>query len=126
MKWTKKKWAGVVGCILLSILIVAGCVPKMRPPHDIISNAEMAIARARQVNAIVYAPLDLKFAEEKIAKAKQAMTKENYETAYQLAEDALLDAQVAEAKSKAEKSKGFSQKMEENIDSLRQEIERTP
>jgi len=54
------------------------------------------------------------------------MTKENYETAYQLAEDALLDAQVAEAKSKAEKSKGLSQKMEETIDSLRQEIERTP
>ena len=126
MKYTKKIWASVIGFMVLSILIVAGCGPKMRPPHDTISNAEMAISRAREVNAIVYAPLDLKFAEEKIAKAKQAMSTENYETAYRLAEDSLLDAQVAEAKSKAIKSQELSQKMEENINSLRQEIERTP
>jgi hypothetical protein len=126
MKRTKKVWAGTVGCIILVILMVTGCGPKMRPPHDVISNAEMAINRARDANAITYAPLDLKFAEEKVAKAKEAMSMENYEEADQLAQDAMLDAQVAETKSRAEKAKKVSQDMQENIDSLQQELQRNP
>jgi hypothetical protein len=97
----------------------------MLPPNDRISNAEMAIERARQENAITYAPLDLKLAEEKLENAKKAVSVKNYSAAARLADESLLDAQTAEARSKAEKAKDMSQKMQENVDSLRKELERT-
>ena len=129
MKQRKKLSIGRIGIIrlfILSILVISGCGPKMMPPHDKISNAEMAISRARDANANVYAPLDLKLAEDKIANAKKAMSIGDNQTAAMQADEALIDAQTAEAKSKAEKAKELSQKMQENIDSLRQELERTP
>jgi hypothetical protein len=118
----------VVEILLLMILMslsAVGCGPKIPPPHDRISNAEMAIERARQENASVYAPLDLKLAEEKLENAKKAMSVNNYSTAARLAEESLLDAQTAEVRSKAEKAKELSQKMQESVDSLRKELERT-
>jgi hypothetical protein len=85
----------------------------------------MAIDRARQENAMEYAPLDLKLAEEKLDNAKKAMSANNHSLAARLAEESLLDAQTAEARSKAEKAKGMSQKLQDSVDSLRRELERT-
>lgn len=126
MECTEKSGAIALPFILLTMLLLMGCAAKMRPPTDLISEAEMTIMRARKANAINFAPLDLKYAEEKIAIAKKEMVKENYEKSYQLAQDALLDAQAAEAKSNAAEAKGLSKKMEETIKTLKQEIERTP
>lgn len=125
MKSVRSVRAGIVLFIILHSFIIAGCGPKMMPPHDRISNAEMAIERARDESANFYAPLDLKIAEEKLENAKKAMSDGDYKTAGRQAEEALLDAQTAEARSKAEKAKEMSQKMQENVDSLRQELERT-
>jgi hypothetical protein len=116
--------AAILICVLLGISIL-GCGPKIPPPHDRISTAEMAVERARQENANIYAPLDLKIAEEKLENAKKAMSVNNYSTATRLAEESLLDAQTAEARSKAEKAKELSQKMQDSVESLRRELERT-
>jgi hypothetical protein len=125
MKFIKNIAVGIHLLLVLLFLAALGCGPKIPPPHDRISNAEMAIERARQENAIVYAPLDLKLAEEKLENAKKAMSVNNHSTATRLAEESLLDAQTAEARSKAEKAKEMSQKMQESVDSLHKEIERT-
>jgi hypothetical protein len=125
MKSDKMVVAGILLLLILMSLSVVGCGPKIPPPHDRISNAEMAIERARQENAGVYAPLDLKLAEEKLENAKKGMSVNNYATATRLAEESLLDAQTAEVRSKAEKAKELSQKMQESVDSLRKELERT-
>lgn len=117
---------GLIAALAASILFFTGCGPKILPPHDKISTAEMAISRARDANASLYAPLDLKLAEDKLANAKKAMSADDNQTAARQADEALIDAQTAEAKSKAEKAKELSQKMQDNIDSLRQELERTP
>lgn len=125
MKFMRSVRAGIILFIILNSFIITGCGPKMLPPHNTISNAEMAIERARDENANFYAPLDLKIAEEKLENAKKAMSDGDYKTAGRQAEESLLDAQTAEARSKAEKAKEMSQKMQENVDSLRQELERT-
>jgi hypothetical protein len=125
MKTDKALAAAAILIFVLVSMAAVGCGPKIPPPHDRISNAEMAIERARQENAIIYAPLDLKLAEEKLENAKKAMSVNNNSTATRLAEESLLDAQAAEARSKAEKAKEMSQKMQESVDSLRRELERT-
>ena len=56
---------------------------------------------------------------------KKNMSVNNYSAATRLAEESLLDAQTAEVRSKAEKAKELSQKMQESVDSLRKELERT-
>ncbi len=116
-------------CILfltaLMALALMSCGPKIPPPLDRISTAELAIQRARQENADIYAPLDLKLAEDKLANAKKAMSVNNNSAAARLAEESLLDAQTAEARSRAEKAKEMSQRMQESVDTLRKELERT-
>ncbi|MBF0225304.1 MAG: DUF4398 domain-containing protein [Desulfobacterales bacterium] len=120
----KNRYLTIFPIILVSFwLIGSGCAAKIPAPIDKISNVEMAITRARESNANNYAPLDLKLAEEKLAEAKSCMTKEEYKKATIKAEEALLDAQVAEAKARAEKAKKDSKEMQESVDLLRKEIE---
>lgn len=126
MEWTGKNWTISLSCLLAAMLLLVGCAAKIQPPADLISTAEMTIMKARDANAVNYAPLDLQHAEGKIAAAKEEMAKGNYDKSHQLAQDALLDAQVAEAKSTAANAKALSKKAEEDINALKQEIERTP
>jgi predicted S18 family serine protease len=124
MKSEKVVRAGFILSIVFCSFFIAGCGPKMLPPHDKISDAEMALDRAREEGAGDYDPADLKSAEDKLARAKKAMSDRDYKTATRLAEESAIDAQTAEARSKAAKAKELSRQMEENVDSLRKEVER--
>lgn len=119
-----------IGCrnmilVVGALLVIIGCAAKIPPPVDKIAQVEREIQRARESGADIYAPLDLKLAEEKLAEAKDAMAKEKNDKAAQKAEEALTDAQVAEAKSRAAKEKKRTEELQESVDTLRQEIKRT-
>jgi hypothetical protein len=117
-------------CLILSIfvamgiMLMVGCAAKVAPVENI-SSAEMAIKEAESSNAGVNAPLELKLATEKLSQAKAAMQKEELEEARRLADEALLDAKLAEAKSRSEKAKKATQELRDSIQTLRQEIERS-
>jgi hypothetical protein len=110
--------------IMLSLLILGGCAAKVAPVESI-ANAEMAIKIAQERNAVTYSPLELRLAEDKLKDAKSAVEKEEFEKAERLAEKALMDARFAEAKALSGKAKKLAQDMRQNIETLRQEIERT-
>jgi len=110
--------------VATTILVMVGCAPKVAPIEDI-SNAQMAIKEAEDSNAAVYAPLELKFATDKLTKARTALQAEKYEEALQLANEAQLDAKLAEAKSRSEEAKKTTQELRDSIETLRQEIERS-
>lgn len=109
--------------VMLIFLISIGCASKVAPVENI-TGAAMAIKEAENANAGVYAPLELRLAEEKLTAAKQAMGREEYTEARRLADEALADAQLAEAKSRAEKSKMTAEELRESIETLKREIER--
>jgi hypothetical protein len=117
-------------CLILSIfvamgiMLMVGCAAKVAPVENI-SSAEMAIKEAESSNAGVNAPLELKLATEKLSQAKAAMQKEEFEEARRLADESLLDAKLAEAKSRSEKAKKATQELRDSIQTLRQEIERS-
>jgi hypothetical protein len=94
-------------------------------PLEKITTVQKAIDAARESNAIINAPLELKLAEDKLAKAKLAINEEEFEMARRLADEALIDAKLAEAKSRAEKAKKLEQEMRKSIDTLRHELERS-
>jgi len=109
---------------VMSILVLTGACASVGPPVEKIAKGEMAIANARQSNAITYAPLELKFAEDKLKMAKQAMKDEDYEKAHKLVDQALLDAKTAEAKSRSEKAKRSAKELRESIEEMGQELNR--
>ena len=122
----KKKIAWPALTILIAGIIpfMVGCASKVAPVENITS-AEMAIMVAQESNASVHAPLELKIAADKLKQAKAAMELEEFDKAQRLADEATVDAQLAEARSRSEKSKKVAQEIRDNIETLRHEIERS-
>lgn len=110
----------------LSVMFVMACASTGPAPLDLISRVEMVIQGARSSQAETYAPLPLKLAEEKLAEAKAAMDEDDYDRARRAAEAALADAELAQSRAKAEKTKRLSEDMEKSVRSLHEEIERKP
>ncbi len=111
--------------VLLAAFVLIGCASKGEAPIENITGAELAIRSAAEGDAKVYAPLELRIAEDKLNAAKQAVEKEDYIKAKHLADEALANAKLAEVKSRAEQAKKSTEEIRENIETLRREIERT-
>ncbi len=97
---TKTYWIGIFGVLFL----LSGCHnPKILSTQiEKVSIAEMAIIKAQDSRASEFAPQELRNAQNKLQKAKEALQNKNYNEAALLAEQALVDAKLAEAKSEFE------------------------
>ena len=110
-------------CVLISFLTLAGACAGIAPIEKM-AKLDSQIESARQAEAIVYAPLELKFAEDKYKKAQIAIEDKDYEKANRLADEAFLDAQLAEEKAMSAQAKQEAQEMRESVDALRSELMR--
>jgi hypothetical protein len=119
----RKRIRKFIGLSVLSLSLLSGACASGTPPVAKISDVENAILRARESAAITYAPLDLKFAEDKLKQAKKLVAKEEFSPAIRLLDEALVDAKLAEAKSRSEQEKMQTAEMRESINQLRKEIE---
>lgn len=111
--------------VVLIAMIFSGCASKNIAPVESIAGAESAIKEAANSTATVYAPLELKLAEDKLSAANAAVKKEEFTEAKRLADEALMDAKLAEAKSLSGKTKKQAREMRNSVETLRKEIERT-
>jgi macrodomain Ter protein organizer (MatP/YcbG family) len=69
------------------------------------------------------APGELNAAEEKLAQAKQAAYKRDYDRAIRLSEQASFDADYARYKAASEKTRKMAEDLSNNIKRLRQEVD---
>ncbi len=114
--------AGVAAAVSLT----AGCAT-MAPPTDEISNADLAIKKAEQANAPQYSPLEMRLAREKLEQARDLSRSEDNDElmkARRLAEEALVQAQLAEAVANNERAMANKAEAEKTIATLRDEISR--
>ncbi len=111
--------------IIFGVLLLAACGGREIMVADKISSAEMFIIRAQESDAEKYAPRELRLAQEKLQEARTALERQAYTAARHKAEEALADAQLAEAKARAEKIKKHIRELTDSIDTLRDEFERT-
>jgi hypothetical protein len=116
-----RQWIGVL--LICGVVGMAGCAGK--PPLANLSQAELAVQEADTKTASQYAPLELKTAREQLADAKRAMDDEEYDEARRLADQALVNAQLAEAKAGAEKARQAAAELQKSIQTLRAEAERS-
>jgi hypothetical protein len=82
------------------------------------------VQQADKSKASAYAPRELGLAREKFDRAKRAMDVEHYEEARRFAEQALVDAQLAETKAEADSAEQTARELRKAIESLRDEAQR--
>ncbi|RJR22773.1 MAG: DUF4398 domain-containing protein [Nitrospiraceae bacterium] len=123
----RNRWGSTLKILLLLFccaFLLGSCATKGVPPVKEIATVERSINMARESNAEIYAPLELRYAEDKLQQAKAAMQMEEYTKAGRLTDEAAIDARLAETKALTEKEKKSVKETKDNIDILRNEIER--
>ena len=107
-----------------TILTVATGCSTVDPPKAQIAAADLAIQDATKSRAPEFAPLELRMARDKLDAAQRAMNKEEYSHARRLAEEALVDAELAEAKASSEAARKAASDLQQSLETLRREAER--
>lgn len=105
---------------LLAVLILAGVGCSTTPlPKSEMARSESALQDAELAGAREFAPLEFRRANEKYAEANAAVEDNDYVLARLKADESRIDAELAEAKSFAEKSSIDMQKLRSKIQRLR-------
>jgi hypothetical protein len=90
--------------ILISLvcLVLAACTT-VRPDAAIFEVAEQAILAAEAAGGDEFAPVEMRFAREKLDSAKKGMEKEKYDVSVYLVEESEINAELAIEKSRTAK-----------------------
>jgi len=112
-----------IGFAAVLVASVAACGSAPKPKAEL-ALSKAALNNAEQAGAREHAPVLLRKARDKHSTAMRAYDKENMTTAKRLAQQALVDAEAAQAKANAQKSLVALQELREGIDLMRTEINR--
>ena len=104
-------------------IILAGCA-STPPPTEQMAISRAAVSNANSAGGNEYAPLQYKSAMEKMDAAERAMADKNYVRARQLAEEAQVDAKLAEMMARSAQAQKAADALQDDIRVLRHEIDR--
>lgn len=105
-------------------LVLAACTT-VRPDENIFDVAEQAIQAAEAVGGDEFAPVEMRFAREKLASAKKGMEKEKYEVSVYLVAESEINAELAIAKSRTAKSRRRVNELRRSNEELDQKMRAT-
>jgi len=97
----------------------------MAPDPDAVASAETAIQAAERAGAEELAPVELRFAREKLESAKLGMDKRKYAVAMYLIEESEINSELAIEQSRAAKSRRKVNELRRSNEVLREELEST-
>jgi hypothetical protein len=117
------QWYRTVGTIGCAAVVMAGCASIPQPTEQL-AVSKAAVANAVSAGGAEYAPAEMKSAQDKMVQATRAMDKEDYESARWLAEEAQVDARLAEKTAHSAKAQKAAVAMGDDIRALREEINR--
>jgi len=96
------------------------------PPDAELAAAETALTEAADADAMEHAPAPLALARDRLERARRAAAAgENHEAA-RLAEQALVNAQLAAAEARSEVAREHAEELRMSIQTLRDEVARRP
>lgn len=104
-------------------LCLLGACASVPPPHQQLGAARAMVAQAGQV-AANDAPAELATAQHKLARAEQAMKREDHANARIYAEQAEVDAKYAWTLAENARAQRAAAEVSQGISTLRQELER--
>ena len=95
------------------------------PPTNELQAAELAIASAEQDQVADYALPELNDARKSLDAARVAVSNEDMVLATYLATESAANAQLASARTQMLKAKAVNEEMQNSIDTLKLELQRT-
>jgi len=120
---TTGRTIGLAGLLAITAVLLGACATAP-PPIEQMAVSNAALKHAASADAGALAPAEMSLARDKMARAEQAVTAKEYERALVLAQQAQLDAQLAEAKAEAAKSRKAADALLESSRVLREEMSR--
>jgi hypothetical protein len=96
------------------VAALAGCA-QAPVPHEAMTTADLALARARTAGAADHAAVELARAAAKLQEARAAIRAKAHERARGLAEQALVDAELAEIKAQAAQEQASARRLRERV-----------
>jgi hypothetical protein len=109
---------------LIALVTAAGCATTPIP-NEKIAVAKASLQHAEQSGAPELAPVEMSEARGKLARAEKAAADHDAQPATQLAEQANVDAQLAEATAQEKKSHKAATEFDASMQALRQETLRS-
>jgi hypothetical protein len=110
--------------LVLLLAMGLGACASVPPPESQMGKADLALRKAEQADAAHFAPLEMRTARTKLEAARVAMREEDNVEARRLAEQAKLDAILAEATAQAAQRQEATDTIRADIEALRVEAER--
>ncbi|MFZ6816858.1 DUF4398 domain-containing protein [Undibacterium sp. Ji22W] len=109
---------------ILLLVVMAGC-SSMKTP----ATADVAVSKAAVDNAVgaggaEFAPIEMNAAREKMRLANAAMAAKDYPLAIELANQAQVDAKLAQSKASSAKAQVAADALQEDIRIMREEFNR--
>jgi hypothetical protein len=102
---------------------IAACASGPAPEAEM-GAAELALGQAEDAGASARAPAPYALARDKLERARDAMADGENVEARRLAEQALVDAQLAEAEARSEVARENAAELRQSIETLREELAR--
>jgi len=116
---TIQQWT--VGPLLCGALGISACAPA-RPPVTTVSRTEVTtVYQVSTSDASPYAPVELQLARDELDSARLALDAREYERASRLAEQAVLDARLAEVRAETESARLAARDLRLRSEALRDE-----
>ena len=113
-----------IGAAIALSLMVTAAYASSPVPDETIAVAKAAVERAEQSGAPQSAPVELASARDKLARAEKANAERRPKPAIALADQARIDAQVAEATAQKERAAKAAAEFDASMATLRQESNR--
>lgn len=111
--------------VALSALATLAACSSVPVPTEQLAVSRAAVESAERSGAPEFAAAELLRARQKLDQAQEALRKEDNERARRLAEQAEVDAQLAQARANSQRSRAAVNEVEQSIRALRTEAMRT-
>ncbi len=106
---------------LAALLLIAACATTPPDPR-ILDNARSAIEQAERAGASDYAPLELRFARERLEAAEFELDNDNRDASRRRADEAEIEAQLALARTRAALARAELADKESALEELRTDL----
>jgi hypothetical protein len=107
-----------------TVVLMAGCSSLKTPATADVAVSKAAVENAAGAGGAEFAPIEMKSAREKMVLANQAMAVKDYKLAMDLADQAQVDASLAQGKANSARAQMASDALQDDIRVLRAELER--
>lgn len=114
---------GAIACAAMTLGLAACASTPI--PNEKIAVAKASVQRAEQSGAPELAPVEMAAARDKLARAEKAAADRNAEPATELAEQANVDAELAEATARQQRSHKAAAEFDASMQALRSESMRS-